>query len=651
MCGILGIVNFNGDYVNEGLLIRMRDTMKHRGPDDSGVFVDGAVGLAHRRLSVIDLSSAGRQPMTNEDRRLWLVCNGEIYNYLELFADLKKKGHVFRSNSDSEVILHLYEEEGESCVQKLNGMFAFAIWDRKNRVLFAARDRLGIKPLYLYSTSKRLIFSSEVKAILEDESVPRTPNTLALSDYFFCEMALAEKTMFAGINQLEPGRTLTVKDGNVTINKYWDIVYNYNTPRPEQSLMEELSTLLEDAVRIHCRSDASLGCHLSGGMDTSTIVSLASRYRNDLKTFSIKFDGDKYYDETIYAKAVEDHVGAKYIESTPRARDLSKLLPSLIWHMDGPMLSDGGFAYHAASSLASEHVKVSLTGHGGDEVFAGYPAQFHAIFGNTNMFDLYREPPRSMSILRQVLTAFSSYGVYGVLHRMAKRLKPPKASLENIWMALHCNYPTRENPILHPGFVKSLNGYSSEEEYLKPLRSAPTDMPLDQCLYHDIRLYLPGLLHMEDRASMSVSLESRVPILDYRIVELLATVPPEQKIKGGEPKYLLRSVASSWIPDQVLNRRDKAPFPVPTDNWFSGELAPMIWGILLSPACLDRGILNPDALRRKTLNANSLWSAVNLELWFKIFIDRHPSWVRRSGLQSQYNSGCHPPSDLSSNVT
>ena len=319
MCGILAILNFDNKNIDEDLLIRMRDTMYHRGPDDAGVYIEGSVGLAHRRLSIIDLSKTGHQPMANEDKTVFLVFNGEIYNYVELRENLIKMGHRFFSTSDSEVIIHQYEEDGEKCLDKLNGMFGFVIWDTKKQSLFAARDRLGIKPLYYFVDNNRIILASEIKAVLEDPRIPRIPNYQAIADYFFAGRALGGKTVFKNIKEVEPGYMLTVDkmSQQIQVKKYWDIYYDYNYSRTEKDLIEELFCLIDDSVKVHCRSDATLGCHLSGGMDSSTIVGLAAKYRNPLKTFSIKFSDDYYIDETRYAKAVANHVGAAYYENMP----------------------------------------------------------------------------------------------------------------------------------------------------------------------------------------------------------------------------------------------------------------------------------------------------------------------------------------------
>jgi asparagine synthase (glutamine-hydrolysing) len=612
--------------------------MFHRGPDDEGLFIEGPIGLGHRRLSIIDLSSAGHQPMSNDDGSLHVVFNGEIYNYVELAHDLRRRGHRFRSATDTEVILHQYEEDGERCLEKLRGMFAFALWDSRRKRLFAARDRFGIKPLYYYLDDNKLILASEIKAIIGDPEVPRRPDMAALSDYLYAGRALAGKTMFQGIGELEPGTCLTIgtERRSLSVSKYWELRHDYNTVRSPEDTVAELYSIVSESVAVHCRSDATLGCHLSGGLDSSSVVALAAKNREHLPTFSIKFSDDAHIDETPYAKAVASHVGADYRQCSPTADDLAELLPFLVWHMDVPMATDGGFAYFTVSQFARQHVKVALTGHGGDEIFAGYPAQFQAVYNATDMFNVYQDPDRVAkrpNIIRRALSR-TPLGLYRSLRR---RAAGRERTLAETWAALHCDYAVEENPLIERSFLKSLNGYSPRVAYAAPFSTVGTAEPLDQCLYHDLTIYLPSLLHLEDRVSMSVSLESRVPFLDHRVVEFLATVPPSQKVPGRMPKFLLRQLASSLLPESIRVSRDKRGFPVPGRFWRTPQVNALIKEVLLSPESLDRGIFRPEALREACDaegDVSVFWPLVNVELWFKIFIDQHPEWIRRATSRS-----------------
>lgn len=629
MCGIVAAFNRLGGKVDRAELVAMREELHHRGPDDEGLLLDGAVGLGHRRLSIVDLSPAGRQPMANEDGTVWLIFNGEIYNYVELATRLRARGHRFRSHTDSEVILHLYEEEGEACLQHLNGMFAFVIWDRRTGSLFAARDRIGIKPLHYFENPEWFLCASEIKALLAHPAVEPRPDHEGIADFLFAGHTLGHKTFFRGIRQLPPGHCLTLADGKLTVREYWAPVHRYDWNRSAARVSSDLMDLLDDAVRIQCRSDAPLGCHLSGGIDSSVVTALAMRHHQPLKTFSIRFEGGSYYNEWIHARAVARHLGTDHREDTPGSDDLLLLYPRLMWHQNVPIPDASGFTYYAASRLAARHVKVVLTGHGGDEIFAGYPAQFKAAYGSTAMFDFSSQPrsisPTARTRFRRV---FRREGIGGVLKRIGRRLAPkPPTDLSSLWIALHCGPDPNTDPRLDRRFRAALAGYSPRKEYVAPFEQSQTDQPLDRALYHDLRVYLPSLLNKEDRASMSLSLESRVPLLDHRLIEFLATVPPSQKVPGLLPKALLREVGRPRLPASVVGRRDKIPFPSPEAEWLNSGQLPLIDAVLREERTLDRGVFAPDELREPGLGAQMRFSVFNIELWFRMFIDRDPYWL------------------------
>jgi len=629
MCGIVGVLRADGAPIPEALLARMRDSLVHRGPDDAGLYLKGPVGLGARRLSVLDPTPTGHQPMGNHDGTLWIVFNGEIYNYVELRQELESGGHRFVSQSDTEVLLHLYEQFGKECLHRLNGMFAFAIWDVRERVLFAARDRLGIKPFHYHHSSERFMFASEIKALLQGDPSLRRPDNQALVDYLFSGSPLGAKTGFAGISQLEPGHWLTWHDGQLVLRRYWDIAYRYEDPKREADLLAELAWVVDDAVRIHSRSDVPVGSHLSGGLDSSAVAGYAARYVRPLTTFAIGFHENTYYDETEHARAVAAHIGATHVEEFGRARDLGRLLPALIYHMDFALPSEGGFGYFAVSRHAKRHVKVSLTGHGGDEVFAGYPKYFDIAFGSTEMFDFSGRPSFGRSATERVRTVLRREGLVGIVRRLGRRFRRPPRSLEDRW-ASYCSLEPAQHPMLHPRFVQMLGGYSPRGCYLRVFQEARTDEILDKCLYHDLRVYLPQLLAMEDRMSMAVSLESRVPLLDHRVVELIGRIPPALKVSGRQPKRLLREITRPLLPESIRERRDKRPFPIPMREWLAGELAGTMRDILRSPQCLDRGVFHPDRLREDDLSPDVVWPLINLELWFRIFVDQDPHWVEQA---------------------
>ena len=630
MCGIVGVVRADGVAVAPSAIVAMRDSLAHRGPDDAGLHVAGPVGLGARRLAVIDLTTAGHQPMVSRDRNLWIVFNGEIYNHVELAAELRAAGDRLVSRSDTEVLLHLYERFGKECLHRLNGMFAFAIWDARERTLFAARDRLGIKPFVYHHTPARLAFASEVKALLAGDASLSRPDHEAVADYLFCgRCAWRARPASPESASWSRATALTWRAGQLVVERYWDISYRYEDPRREADLLAELAWLVDDAVRLQTRSDAPVGSHLSGGLDSSVVAGHAIRYVRPLKTFSIGFEGGAYYDESEHAHAVAAHIGATHSDEMPCARELVDLLPTLIYHMDFALPVWGAFGYIAVSRLAKRHVKVALTGHGGDELFAGYPKHFGATFGSADAFDSLAPPVREARLLRRLRTVFRQEGLGGVARRLSRRPARFPRSFEDRWVAFHCGVDPAHDPMLHPRFVQKLAGYSPRESYLRPLREAKTDEILDQGLYHDLRVYLQDLLAMEDRLSMAVSLESRVPLLDHRIVELVSRIPPTLKVSGRQPKRLLIDVARPLLPASILARRDKRPFPIPLEKWFADRLFSAAQEVLRSPRCLDRGVFHPDRLRADTLSPGRTWSLINVELWYRIFVDRDPHWLEQ----------------------
>jgi asparagine synthase (glutamine-hydrolysing) len=627
MCGIVAVWQRDGRPCRQADIVAMRDVLIHRGPDDAGLLVDGDVGLGHRRLSILDLSTAGHQPMSNEDASVWLVFNGEIYNYIELTSFLRGRGHTFHSSTDSEVILHLYEEEGPRCLKSLNGMFAFVLWDSRRRIMFAARDRIGIKPLYYYLKDNVFVCASEVKGILAHPEIPTAVDYQGLADYIFVGMPLAHKTLFAGVRQLPPAHMLTLSASGVRIERYWDVAYRYQTGRTTRQIVTDLSELIDDAVRIHCRSDAAVGCHLSGGLDSSVVSSVAARHRGGMDAFSVRFGESAYYDETEYASDVARTIGARHYIIAPEALDLMSLLGPLTWHQDFPIRDTAGFSYFSVARLAARNVKVALTGHGGDEVFGGYPWQFEAAFGTTEMFDLSKRPPAETTTKGQRIARVARrQGLLGIARRLLRGASHSE-SFEAQWIRMHGGDDPGRSTLLDPELVRRFGDYSPACDYLRPLVEAPTEHTFDRCLYHDLVLYLPHLLMKEDRASMAVSLESRVPLLDYRIVEYMATVPPEDKVPQGVPKSLLRNVAATYLPSRVVHRNDKTPFPVPLREWIASQLTPQIRAILGSKASLERGIFSPQALRDPWLSPEEMLAMLNVEIWFRVFIDRDPDWL------------------------
>jgi len=630
MCGICGINYLDPDrQVEKEHLIQMARTMKHRGPDDEGFYVDGNLGLGHQRLSIIDLSPLGRQPMCNEDERVWVVCNGEIYNYLELREELAKKGHIFRSQSDTEVILHLYEDEGYDCVLRLNGMFAFAIWDSRRKVLFAARDHFGIKPFYYIHKNDCFVFASEVKALLKADIMQPLANSDGIFDYLTFQFCLGEKTLFTDVFKLPPGHILILTpNGSLKIKKYWDLDFTIDTDHTEQYFEECLSDLLENAVRIQLRADVPLGAHLSGGLDSSTTTCLAaSILGNQIKTFCGGFEDGRQYDETPYARTVAGYIKSDHYEVFPNADDFIGAMPRLIYHMDEPVAGPGLFPQYFVSELASRHVKVVLGGQGGDEIFGGYTRYLIAYLeecikgGISGTQEAQKYVVSFESILPNLLQLqgyqplLRHFWKDGLFEDQARR-----------YFRLIDRRDSARGGLISEDFVVNNRGYDSFEAYCDLFRSTDCRSLINKMTRFDMKTLLPALLHVEDRTSMAVSLESRVPLLDRRIVDLVASMPPMIKYKGGRSKYIFRQVVRNIVPREIYDRTDKMGFPVPLKEWFSGPLKDFIYDVLLSKKTCERGIFSKEVLSELLIShqpyGRALWGALNLELWFRTFIDK-----------------------------
>ncbi|MFC2056722.1 asparagine synthase (glutamine-hydrolyzing) [Chloroflexota bacterium] len=629
MCGIAGIANRDTiKPVERRSLKLMTDIINHRGPDDEGYYIDGNIGLGHKRLSIIDLKT-GHQPMSNEDGTVWIVLNGEIYNYLELRQELLIKGHDFKTNSDTEVVIHLYEEYGTRCIDRLNGMFAFSIWDKNNKKLFAARDRLGIKPFYYNFDSQSFVFSSEIKAILKYPNIPRSVNYEGIADYFTLQMCLGDKTMFQGIKKLLPGHymILDVPSFTLKISQYWEIDYSINDEHTEDYFSDSLLALIEDAVKIQLRSDVAVGTHLSGGLDTSIITCLASKlYGSRIKTFTGGFKEGKEFDETDYAKIVARFANTEYSEVFCTASDFAETLPSLIYFLDEPVAGPGVFPQYCVSKLASKNVKAVLGGQGGDEVFGGYTRYFiayleqclkGAIFqtqeGGKYVATLDALIP-NLPTLQNYVPMLQYFWEDGLFESMDKR-----------YFRL-IDRSNGENGLLSKDFRDEINSrYSTFDIFQQDFNMPGPTSYINKMARFDIKNQLPALLQVEDRTSMAVSLESRVPLLDHRIAELAASMPPSIKFLGGDNKHILRKAVSNIIPNEILQRKDKMGFPVPLNGWLENELKDFVQSILLSDKAKSRKMYNREevekAVGRKSKFSRQIWGLLCLELWFREFID------------------------------
>ena len=624
MCGIYGIVSLTGDSVpQESLLHQMGRVIHHRGPDDEGFYEGHGIALGMRRLSIIDLQG-GHQPIANEDESIWAVCNGEIYNFRELRRELERAGHKFRCDSDTEILVHLYEEEGLEFIKKLRGMFALGIWDETNQRLVLARDRVGEKPLYLYRDRDRLIFASEIKSILEMPQVPRRVSLTALHDYCALGYVPAPLTMFEGIEKLLPGEMLVVEHGHISVSPYWDLSFNETEERPEAEWVEMLREKLLESVRAQMISDVPLGAFLSGGIDSSTIVAaMAQSSDRPVNTYSIGFDGpDRYYDELPFARTVANAYGTNHHEIVVRP-DVCKLLPQLIWHMDEPVADSALITTYLIARLARQSVTVILSGVGGDELFGGYRRYLGESVGR-----YYRRMPgfmrhRVLPFLLDRLpqdrhSALANYARLANAYIRSAELAPARSYADFITV-----FSREMRAELMGGTVSPL------EFVVDHYFSRPAVESLHRNMYVDIKTSLPDdLLALTDKMTMAASIECRAPLLDYELIELTARMPAKLKVNGFTLKYLFKKAAAKWLPPEILNRK-KRGFGAPVGSWFRNQLQPLIDDCLSPEQLQKRGYFDPATVariiaahqERKSDHTDHLLALITFELWHRAFID------------------------------
>ncbi len=628
MCGICGkLMLASGATVSPELVKAMADTIYHRGPDDEGYYVSGPIGLGFRRLSIIDLKS-GHQPVANEDGTVQIIFNGEIYNYKELRALLLTKGHVFRTNSDTEVIVHLYEEFGPQCLDMLRGMFAFAIWDANTKTLFLARDRVGIKPLYYCLTDTSLVFASEIKAILADPSIRRDIAPEMIDRFLTFLYVPGEETLLKGIRKLAPGHYLIVRDGKTTIKQYWDL--RFAEPAKSRSLKDaeaELLSLLAESVELHMIADVPVGVLLSGGVDSTGVLSFATHATDKaVSSFTVGFSGGQVADERPYAKLAAEKFGTTHHDMTITAEDFVAFLPKYVWHMEEPVCEPPAIAMYYVSKLARKYVKVLLSGEGGDEAFAGYSNYRNLVWLERVKRGL---SPLNGTVARGLSLADSLFH----LPRVAKYVPLMSDRFPGYY------YSRTSNPYRYTG-----NGlgkvYSADfaraidrEHSLEPVRALQAHVEgqntLDAMLYIDTKSWLPDeLLIKADKMTMANSVELRVPLLDHKVLEFAASLPPSFKLNGFTPKYILKKVLSQKIPTEILNRK-KTGFPVPYESWLRNDLKDVIWSVLTDRRTIERGYFSKDAVEA-LLRANSngtnyskeIFSLMSFELWQRTFLER-----------------------------
>ena len=626
MCGIVGIINKNGRTVDFDTLQRMAETLNHRGPDDEGHLIDGPVGFYHKRLAIIDLTT-GRQPMTCGP--VSVVFNGEIYNYIELREELRAKGHEFKTTSDTEVILHLYIEHGEECVKKLNGMFAFLLLDAEKRRILAARDHFGIKPLYYFVGETSVLFASEIKALLEHPAVVREPNFEGIYDYLTFQYVLGEATLFNNVHKLLPGhyQLLDLDSMAIDTRKYWEPDFSVDLDHTESYFIYQLQNLLVDTINLQLRSDVPVGAYLSGGMDSSIVTILAAEnYPGRIKTFTGAFHEGPQFNEMKYAREVAERCNAEMFEVYPTEADFIDLLPRLIYHMDEPAAGPGLFPQFMVSRLAAKEVKVVLGGQGGDEIFGGYARFLVAYFEQAvkgAIFETHDEGEHIVSLVSilpnlphlkpyvPMLKKFFEKDAFEPGDRRYFRLIDRS---EGDMGLLSADFKNGHNPeAIFAKFQKLFNHPKTLSYYNKMVQ-------------YDLAASLPALMQVEDRVTMANSLESRVPLLDRRIVELIASMPPRMKFKGGEMKYILKKAIKSILPAAIFHRKDKMGFPVPLHIWAKTNAGAFFRDVLLSKSCRERGLFDTQQIEKLIENENAfgrrLWGLLCLELWFRTFIDK-----------------------------
>jgi asparagine synthase (glutamine-hydrolysing) len=581
VCAICGVLNFNpGDAVEPSVMAAMAETLVHRGPDDDGFFVDGQAGLGFRRLSIID-RSGGHQPILNEDQSAALVFNGEIYNYRDLAARLTSSGHVFSTKSDTETILHAYEEHGDDCVKLLQGMFAFAIWDRTKRRLLLARDRVGIKPLYYYKSDRFIAFASEIKALFQIAEVRCDVDPDALDQYLSLRYVPGPRTMFRNIFRLQPGHLLVADEGGVRIRQYWDFEFNSNGTPPAEAL-EKFEHLLEQSVRMHLVSEVPLGVALSGGLDSSAILGLMSKFRSAdggdtrIKTFSVGYENtsteERDSNEFEYARMAANAFGADHYEYRLNAKAFEEFIPRLVWHLDEPLADPSCIPLHYISKLAREHITVILSGEGADEILGGYNIYSRML----SMDRLQQRLPR--------LTRFAP-----ILARIAPSEKLRRyarmsgQSIEDGYRGVCRGFGTESLNHLIGKQRTNAAAQSIDEIYRGHFRTVANASPLNRMLYADSKVWLPDdLLLKADKMTMANSLELRVPFLDHRLVEFAGTLPDDFKIAKHGTKALLRRAMRGVLPSAIIDRPKKG-FPVPLASWLRKPLRQFAHDHLLAP--------------------------------------------------------------------
>jgi asparagine synthase (glutamine-hydrolysing) len=627
MCGICGKLEFDPEAsVAPALVKRMADAIVHRGPDDEGYYIKGQIGLGFRRLSIIDLSG-GHQPLSNEDGSIWIIFNGEIYNYQELRSELVSKGHIFRTKSDTEVIVHLYEEFGPDCTKKLRGMFAFAIWDSVRKTLFLARDRVGIKPLYYYLAENFISFGSEMKAILVDPAVRREIDPAMIDRFLTYYYLPGSATLFRNFFKLYPGHWLLVSGGKIQIQSYWDLHFQpFEAGESSEELEQQVVSILDESVQMHMISDVPVGFLLSGGVDSTAMLGLASQKTDKpISSYTIGFSYPGVIDERPYARLAAERFGSNHHEITIDSKEFASFLPEYVRYMEEPVCEPAGVLLYYISRLARQFVKVLISGEGGDEAFGGYHNYMY-------MFWLERIK-KALGPFRSAAAQCADVIGHVSDSRVLKKYAPlMNVSLDEYYLSRNSSpyqYFNRTSSAIYiPEMSRRKDAFRSFDVARDLLSARPGYGPLEKMLYVDIKTWLPDdLLIKADRMTMANSIELRVPFLDHKVLEFAARLPRNQKIRGWKTKHLLKKALAKHVPGEILDRR-KVGFPNPITSWLTGDLMDMVKDILLDSKSVSRGYFRKEAIEalikdnvRTSRFTSEIFSLVVLELWHRAFVD------------------------------
>ncbi len=626
MCGIAGIVHTDEGSADAQVLRRMTGVIAHRGPDADGFYVDGPVALGHRRLSIIDLAT-GAQPMTNEDGSLWITYNGEIFNHADLRPDLEKSGHHYASRCDTETVIHSYEEFGDQCVSRFRGMFAFAIWDRGHKRLFAARDRLGIKPFYYFWNGRLFAFASEIKALLEHPEISVRINEALLPENLAFGYNSSDETLFAGIRKLAPGHTLTLTCGrqpSLEIKQYWDAPCptKFET-RSEADWIAECRQRLEEVVRMRLMSDVPLGMFLSGGVDSSAIAALIKRMTTGrVKTFAVGYS-EAAFSELSYARDVAAQIGTEHHDVVIGMEEFFNAMPRMVWHEDEPISWPSSISLYFVARLAAENVKVVLTGEGSDEMFAGYGRyRFYEL--NQKWMNAYRGVPGPVRNSIRGLLSTSSMLSASLKHKLGHTVLGRESNIESLYLDnFYCAFGEDEQTRM---LAEQFRG-DPYENFLHAWNSVERSPAVSRLLYADQKTYLVELLMKQDQMSMACSIESRVPFLDHKFVEFAASVPPHMKLRGSQGKYILKKAVADLLPPGIIHRK-KQGFPTPLTTWLRQDRARVLLDYLRDPdgilvEYIDARYLD-DLLEKHSSGfaeaTDRIWRLLNLQIWGDMYV-------------------------------